>query len=113
MLPYVQPGQLIAIGGRHINMHCAGSGRPTVILMAGLFSWSVVWYKTQPVIAQKTRVCAFDRAAVERESSDALEELGKKKAATPYIEKDVTLGAPLLARCAPVHQGVRSRDSVG
>jgi pimeloyl-ACP methyl ester carboxylesterase len=30
--------------------------------MAGLFSWSVVWYKTQPVIAQKTRVCAFDRA---------------------------------------------------
>jgi len=31
--------------------------------MAGLFSWSVVWYKTQAVIAQKTRVCAFDRAA--------------------------------------------------
>jgi pimeloyl-ACP methyl ester carboxylesterase len=44
-------------------MHCAGSGSPTVILMAGLFSWSVVWYKTQPVIAQKTRVCAFDRAS--------------------------------------------------
>jgi pimeloyl-ACP methyl ester carboxylesterase len=44
-------------------LHCAGSGGPTVILMAGLFSWSVVWYKTQPVIGQKTRVCAFDRAA--------------------------------------------------
>jgi pimeloyl-ACP methyl ester carboxylesterase len=63
LLPYVQPGQLIDIGGRRINMHCAGSGHPTVILMAGIFSWSVVWYKTQPVIAQKTRVCAFDRAA--------------------------------------------------
>jgi pimeloyl-ACP methyl ester carboxylesterase len=63
MLPYVQPGQLIDIGGRRINMHCAGSGSPTVILVAGIFSWSVVWYKTQPVIAQKTRVCAFDRAA--------------------------------------------------
>jgi pimeloyl-ACP methyl ester carboxylesterase len=63
LLPYVQPGQLVDIGGRHINMHCAGAGKPTVILMAGLFSWSVVWYKTQPVIAQKTRVCAFDRAA--------------------------------------------------
>jgi pimeloyl-ACP methyl ester carboxylesterase len=63
LLPYVQPGQLIDIGGRRINMQCAGSGRPTVILMAGHFSWSVVWYKTQPVIAQKTRVCAFDRAA--------------------------------------------------
>ena len=62
MLPYLQPGQLIDIGGRRINMHCSGSGGPTAILMAGIFSWSVVWYKTQPVIAQKTRVCAFDRA---------------------------------------------------
>ena len=63
MLTYAQPGQLVDIGGRHINMQCAGAGTPTVILLAGLFSWSVVWYKTQPVIAQKTRVCAFDRAA--------------------------------------------------
>ena len=63
MLPYAAPGQRIDIGGRRINMHCAGAGSPTVVLMAGLFSWSVVWYKTQPVIAQKTRVCAFDRAA--------------------------------------------------
>jgi pimeloyl-ACP methyl ester carboxylesterase len=63
ILPYAQPGQLVDIGGRHINVQCAGSGTPTVILMAGLFSWSVVWYKTQPVIAQQTRVCAFDRAA--------------------------------------------------
>lgn len=63
MLPYAEPGQLVDIGGRRINMQCAGTGKPTVILMAGLFSWSLVWYKTQPVIAQKTRVCAFDRAS--------------------------------------------------
>jgi pimeloyl-ACP methyl ester carboxylesterase len=62
ILPYVEPGQLVNIDGRRINLHCTGAGGPTVILMAGLFSWSVVWYKTQPVIAQKTRVCAFDRA---------------------------------------------------
>ncbi len=63
MLPYTEAGKLVDIGGRHINMHCAGTGTPTVVLMAGLFSWSVVWYKTQPVIAQSTRVCAFDRAS--------------------------------------------------
>ena len=63
MLPYVEPGQLVDIGGRRINLHCAGSGAPTVVLMAGISSWSVVWYKTQPVIAEKTRVCAFDRAS--------------------------------------------------
>jgi pimeloyl-ACP methyl ester carboxylesterase len=63
LLPYVKPGQLVDIGGRRINLHCTGAGGPTVILMAGIFSWSVVWYKTQPVIAQKTRVCGFDRAS--------------------------------------------------
>jgi pimeloyl-ACP methyl ester carboxylesterase len=62
ILPYVEPGHLVDIGGRHINLHCMGAGGPTVILMAGIFSWSVVWYKTEPVIARKTRVCAFDRA---------------------------------------------------
>jgi pimeloyl-ACP methyl ester carboxylesterase len=62
LLPYVEPGQLVDIGGRRIHLHCTGAGGPTVILMSGLASWSPVWYKTQPVIAQKTRVCARDRA---------------------------------------------------
>ena len=53
MLPYVEPGQLVDIGGRRINLHCTGAGGPTVILMAGLSSWSVVWYKTQPAIAKR------------------------------------------------------------
>ena len=62
LLPYVTPGQLVDIGGRRINLHCTGAGSPTVILMAGSASWSPIWYKVQPEIAQKARVCAFDRA---------------------------------------------------
>ena len=62
LLPYAEPGELINIGGRRINLRCTGSGDPTVVLMAGIASWSFIWYKTQPVIAQKARVCAFDRA---------------------------------------------------
>ena len=62
LLPYVEPGQRVDIGGRRINLHCSGAGSPTVILMAGSASWSPIWYKVQPVIAQETRVCAFDRA---------------------------------------------------
>lgn len=57
LLPHVEPGHLIDIGGRRINLHCSGAGSPTVILMAGSSSWSAIWYKTQPVIAQKARVC--------------------------------------------------------
>lgn len=63
LLPYLEPGQRVDIGGRRINLYCTGSGAPTVVLMAGISSWSPVWYKTQPVIAQKTRVCTFDRAS--------------------------------------------------
>ncbi len=63
LLTYIQPGQLVDIGGRRINLHCMGAGEPTVILMAGLSSWSPVWYKTQPGIARMTRVCTFDRAS--------------------------------------------------
>jgi hypothetical protein len=35
ILPYAEPGQLVNIGGRRINLHCTGTGGPTVILMAG------------------------------------------------------------------------------
>jgi pimeloyl-ACP methyl ester carboxylesterase len=63
LLPYVKPGQLVDIGGRRINLHCTGIGGPTVILMAGISSWSPVWYKTQPEIAKRARICAFDRAS--------------------------------------------------
>lgn len=62
LMAYVEPDQRVDIGGRRINLHCIGAGAPTVVLMAGLSSWSVVWYKTQQVIAQKARVCSFDRA---------------------------------------------------
>jgi pimeloyl-ACP methyl ester carboxylesterase len=62
ILPYAKPGQLVDIGGRRINLHCVGTGGPTVVLMAGSASWSFTWYKTQPEIARRARVCAFDRA---------------------------------------------------
>jgi pimeloyl-ACP methyl ester carboxylesterase len=63
LLPYAQPGQLVDIGGRRINLQCEGTKGPTVILLAGIFSWSLVWYKTQHLIAEESRVCAFDRAS--------------------------------------------------
>jgi pimeloyl-ACP methyl ester carboxylesterase len=63
MLPYVEPGQRVDIGGRRINLRCTGIGSPAVILMAGASSWSNIWYKTQPEIAKRARVCAFDRAS--------------------------------------------------
>lgn len=63
LLPYIQPGLLADIGGRRINLHCLGSGGPTVILMSGISSWSPVWYMTHSEIAKRALVCTFDRAS--------------------------------------------------
>lgn len=47
--------------GRTIHMVCMGHGSPTVVLTAGFGNWGAIWFKVQPTIAQRTRVCAWDR----------------------------------------------------
>jgi hypothetical protein len=48
-------------GGRQVYAHCSGEGRPTVVLESGdeadQFQWSSVFY----AVAERTRVCAYDR----------------------------------------------------
>ncbi|WP_297512793.1 alpha/beta hydrolase [uncultured Caulobacter sp.] len=63
MTDYVAPDGLVAVeGARRIHLRCVGRGSPTVILIAGLGSWSGTWAKVQPRAAETTRVCAWDRA---------------------------------------------------
>ncbi len=63
MAPYLEPQHLVRItGGRTINLVCLGHGSPTVILAPGLGGWSIAWWKVQPVLAQRTRACAWDPA---------------------------------------------------
>jgi len=59
---YSQPGQLVDIGGRRLNLRCSGEGAPTVILDIGLGETSLAWRKVQPRLARLTRVCSYDRA---------------------------------------------------
>jgi pimeloyl-ACP methyl ester carboxylesterase len=60
--PYEHRGRLVDIGGRRLNLVCRGSGSPTVVFDAGLGDWSAAWSKVQPVIAETTRACSYDRA---------------------------------------------------
>jgi pimeloyl-ACP methyl ester carboxylesterase len=48
--------------GRRINMACMGQGSPTVVMTAGLGSFSLTFVRVQTIIAKTTRVCAWDRA---------------------------------------------------
>src|SRR5689334_6311099 len=56
------PGKMVDIGGRKLHLNCTGSGRPTVILEAGLGDTSLVWALVQPKLAATTRVCSYDRS---------------------------------------------------
>lgn len=53
-------GRAVDIGGRGLNINCAGSGSPAVILESGGGGYG--WRKVQPEVAKFTTVCWYDRA---------------------------------------------------
>jgi hypothetical protein len=56
-------GRLVGIGaGRRLFLACTGSGRPTVVLEAGLGGNAFDWQNVQPELGRTTRTCAYDRA---------------------------------------------------
>jgi pimeloyl-ACP methyl ester carboxylesterase len=61
---YPPPGELIDVGGHRLHVTCAGTGRPPVLLEAGIAASSLSWAAVAPSIAQFTRVCTYDRAGL-------------------------------------------------
>ncbi|MDQ2807075.1 MAG: alpha/beta hydrolase [Chloroflexota bacterium] len=59
----------VDIGGRRLHLICTGSGRPTVVLEAGLGDTAATWAKVQPVLEQFTAVCSYDRAGLGQSES--------------------------------------------
>lgn len=59
---YPAPGQRVDVGGYAMHIYCVGAGSPTVILDhigdGNMGEWALI----QPVVAEETRVCAYDRA---------------------------------------------------
>ena len=47
-----------------MNIYCKGTGSPAVILEAGLGGDTTSWATVQPLIAKKTKTCAYDRAGL-------------------------------------------------
>ena len=60
------PGRLVDIGGRQMQLDCRGSGRPTVVLEAGLdVLGSLSWAAVHDSLAALTRTCAYSRAGIQ------------------------------------------------
>lgn len=56
------PGDMIDSGSHRLHLNCSGEGSPVVVLEAGLTGWSQDWSHVQPLIAELTTVCSYDRA---------------------------------------------------
>jgi len=57
-----RPGQLVDIGTHRLHIHCLGSGKPTVVMDAGLGGLSLEWLSIQTAMAQHVKTCVYDRA---------------------------------------------------
>lgn len=55
-------GRLVSVGKHRLHIHCTGKGTPTVLLEAGIGGNHLDWLLAQPIIAQQTQVCSYDRA---------------------------------------------------
>jgi pimeloyl-ACP methyl ester carboxylesterase len=58
---FSQVGRSVDIGGFRLNIHCTGSGAPTIILESGLGIPAMGWDLVQPGVEKFTRVCSYDR----------------------------------------------------
>ncbi|MEP6503755.1 MAG: alpha/beta hydrolase [Betaproteobacteria bacterium] len=58
---FAQADRLVAVGAQRLNLHCSGSGSPTVVFEApsGEAGWT--WWAVQPAVAATTRACTYDR----------------------------------------------------
>jgi pimeloyl-ACP methyl ester carboxylesterase len=57
-------GRSIDVGGRSLNIHCAGEGSPTVVFESGRTSPGYIWMQSQRSVSQFTRACWHDRAGL-------------------------------------------------
>jgi pimeloyl-ACP methyl ester carboxylesterase len=115
--PYLTPQRVVPIEkGRTINLVCLGQGSPTVILTAGLGHWSWWWLNVQLPLAERTRVCAWDRAGYGFSSpspepqdtvhttADLERALKKGGIAGPYVMVGISLGAFESLRFTDLHR---------
>lgn len=118
---FSQRGRFVQAGMIKMNMDCAGSGSPTVILEQGAGVPGLGWMKIQPQIAQFTRVCSYDRAGygwsepgpmprtiprMAHEMKALLDASGER---SPYVMVAASLGGPIVR----LYTGLYPNDVAG
>lgn len=95
--PFVPPGKLFEVSEKKLHLHCTGTGSPLVVLEAGLGGNSLDWVKVQPMLADFTRVCSYDRAGYGWSDGDALPRTSARSVYELYkLLKKAGEGGPYL-----------------
>ncbi len=61
---YDPESRLVDVGGRRLNIRCAGEGIPAVVLDAGLANDNHAWEPVEKTVSEFTLVCSYDRAGL-------------------------------------------------
>ena len=97
-------GRLVDIGGRSLNLYCAGSGSPAIVMDTGAGMPGFTWTLVEADAARLTRACWYDRAGYgwsdpaprDRTAADVAEDLHKLLHAAgvpaPYVLVGHSLG---------------------
>ena len=109
---YPHLGRFEDVGGHQLQIHCTGTGRPTVVLEAPAAGLSASWAGVQAALTPLTRVCSYDRAGLgwseqgdggfdpARVPGELRALLGSAREAPPYVVAGQGLGAAFAAAFA-------------
>ena len=115
---YAEPGERVEIAGnRHLNLRWEGANAdaPTVILEAGSNADSTIWFRVQPLLAARTRVCSYDRAgygfsdegpkprSLDAAVADLRALIRAASLRTPVVLVGHSLGSNIVRRYADTH----------
>jgi pimeloyl-ACP methyl ester carboxylesterase len=111
------PGIILEAGASRLHLQIAGSGKPAVVLEAGIAATSLSWALVQPELAKFTTVVSYDRAGlgwsgpattprtpgvIASELRCALERAGVRP---PYVMVGHSFGGLVVQRFATLYKG--------
>ncbi len=59
--PTTPVDELVDVDGARMHVRCSGSGSVTAVLIAGFETSGDIWNAVSPTVAERTRVCTYDR----------------------------------------------------
>lgn len=96
---YPAPGRIMDVGSCRLHLNQQGTGRPVVVLEAGIAASSISWSHVQPRVAEFTTACSYDRAGLgwsERRSDSRSVSLEQMIGDLDALLRNASLDAPFV-----------------